>query len=206
MAARVYALYNRCVFHAPTRFPSLTFQKREGSVYLQSDHVQADTGVTKTVLYAICSIFVINIIALEIIWGLHSQYAMSCKSHGGLGTLCLLLKELAPIVTGTPIPGIDFHVCVPTMESQWLFTWWSVVASLFKCMLLLCDFYSSRIPTICEKINPVLRASLTRRSIRCSDLRTCPIQDHYHAPLYRVWPRQARHTASVSLGIAGHII
>jgi hypothetical protein len=43
MAARVYALYDRCVFHVPTLFPGLTFRRWKVRLCLQPNHVQADT-------------------------------------------------------------------------------------------------------------------------------------------------------------------
>jgi hypothetical protein len=90
MIARVYALYDRCAYFVPHGFPGLTRSRWKVRLFLQPNPVQTDPS--KVLLYILYFLFAIQIIAIEIIWGLHYHYALSCTSYGG--TPGLLLMDL----------------------------------------------------------------------------------------------------------------
>jgi hypothetical protein len=136
---------------------SLTVHRNKVHLFLQPERNQADTS--KALLRILWFLFAIEIILTEIIWLLHYHYAMSCTSYEGLGTLDVLLNRFVTSVTGTPVPGFDVHVCVPTMVPHWLFIWWSVIVSLFKRILLLCS------------LAPLGSHQSVRRSILCQGSR-----------------------------------
>jgi hypothetical protein len=134
---------------------SLTVHRNKVHLFLQPERNQADTS--KALLRILWFLFATEIILTETIWSLHYHYAMSCTSYEG--SLGLLLNGFVTLVTGTPVPGFDVHICVPTIVPRWLFIWWSVIVSLFKRILLLCG------------LAPLGSHQSVRRSILCKGSR-----------------------------------